>query len=464
MENIEIESELKKIKKNQKRITRSQLIYKGTTQYHDVFAIPADLIQYNIQNGRIAAKAMDYTADGMDLSTLPKDQRQELIGDWIWDEHIKENKDTLENIRQYGQQQPGVVTRNGIIVDGNRRYRLISELNRDNDSRLPFNAIILDEDYLDNSGVDWDLKLLENELQRKVDNPVTYGANNKYIEVNKMYELHLKDPDNYTKKSIIASFPKIKNEEDLDKYLRTYKLMDEYLIYIGAKEKWSRLENAEDNFLAFQQCWKSLNSKGLKNVKVNWSPKKSDFFLFKITGFNLLRWVYNKTAEKDKRNQDKRFNPKYIKDTYFNVNSETSIFHRENVFKEFCEKVSKNSKKVTSELPTIREHIKENNSNDTSRAAKQIDLKYSHLMGGTFKEVLGIADNRIQDKRNEAQPGKFLEQALHKLENLIAESIYNESNQIELNENMLAILEKDKRSKEYANKIRRISEKLKQRL
>ena len=111
-----------------------------------------------------------------------------LIKKLILNKYQKRNEITLKDLKQKGQQKSGVVTSNGIIVSGNRRFTLISELN--DQEKMKFEAIILPDSYGDTNNRKVLLEL-ENRLQFDEDEKVDYGPIAKYLLISDYFKNYI---------------------------------------------------------------------------------------------------------------------------------------------------------------------------------------------------------------------------------------------------------------------------------
>ena len=87
-----------------------------------------------------------------------------MIHNKIWKKSEGENKKTLRDIRDKRQIIPGVITRDGIVVDGNRRFMIARKLNEEGLNRQ-FLTVILDDTYEDGGDNELQIKKLETEIQ-----------------------------------------------------------------------------------------------------------------------------------------------------------------------------------------------------------------------------------------------------------------------------------------------------------
>ena len=100
------------------------MVYKGKLQTFNWYEIPTDLLKYNFLNGRIGSEVKEFNQLGKDLSSMNPADANDIVSEWLWNKSEAANKKTLKDLKEKGQIEPGVITRDGIIVDGNRRFML----------------------------------------------------------------------------------------------------------------------------------------------------------------------------------------------------------------------------------------------------------------------------------------------------------------------------------------------------
>ena len=94
----------------------------------NVYRIPLNLTVYNHLNDRFASKRREHFKEtGKDLN-IDSEESLDLIGDFIWNSNETRNAETLNDIIKFKQQEFAVITRDGRIIDGNRRSRILREL------------------------------------------------------------------------------------------------------------------------------------------------------------------------------------------------------------------------------------------------------------------------------------------------------------------------------------------------
>ena len=81
---------------------------------------------------------------------LEKKDRKE-IKDWIFEQNPIKNRETIKDIKEKGQQTPGLITADGLIINGNRRFTLIQKIydeTKETTKFANFRTVILDEVFL----------------------------------------------------------------------------------------------------------------------------------------------------------------------------------------------------------------------------------------------------------------------------------------------------------------------------
>lgn len=258
---------------------------KGRT---DVYRIPLQFLSYNPHNTRFLAQAKTLEKRwGRKLSDEnPEDLRE--IEQFLWEQKKDENEYTINSLIEDGQLQPGVVTIDGIILSGNRRFRLLNEISR-NPDRYNKPGVNLD-------GLDYfEAAILRDELDEKAivkfesfyqygtEDKVEYDPIQKYIAADDQRKL------GYTNQQIADHFMAITKgkSSEVKKWLEVFDLMEEYLTYIGEEGIYTALEAREEAFLRLRTDYKSLST-GHIGAKI-WAYDDNDLTEFKFRFFDYIR-------------------------------------------------------------------------------------------------------------------------------------------------------------------------------
>lgn len=232
---------LKEIQKGKPFATGYQLLYRGILQPFEVWEIPLDALIYNQYNGRIGSVVKSYEKQSHTLNPeLPQDVK--IIETFLWESKKEANKNTLESLRKTGQIKFGIVSSDGVIIDGNRRASLMNKIRRDANSSQEekdrctfFKAVILPE-----NATKKEILQLETSFQMGEDEKVDYNPIEKYLKCKDL------EDEGFTRDEI-ASFMGI-TKKDVDQNLEILELMDQYLAFYQYDGIYTMAEGHEDSF------------------------------------------------------------------------------------------------------------------------------------------------------------------------------------------------------------------------
>jgi hypothetical protein len=197
-----------------------------------VYEIPLNYLIYNRYNGRILSRTKSLEAQNQVVDPETPEGRAQ-IEKLLWDSKADRNKKTMEDLRRYGQKRVGIVTKDGVIVDGNRRAMLLNKI-----GHTHFKAVVLDVRMIDDPK---EIERLETMYQMGEDEKVDYNPIEKYLKV---YTMHKKG---FSEKEI-ADCMGISVGEVSDR-LSVYKTMEDYLDYLGYEGMYTQLDGREDPFI-----------------------------------------------------------------------------------------------------------------------------------------------------------------------------------------------------------------------
>ena len=251
----------------------------------NVYRIPLTALSYNPYNTRFLAQAK--TLEKRLGRKLDDEKSEDLIEieQFIWDEKPDKNANTIDSLCANGQLEPGVVTINGVILSGNRRFRMINEITRNhnkygyNDDLNYFEAVILENELTEKQIVRY-----ESFFTYGMGEKVEYDAIQKYIAAEEQHNLGLTD------KEIADNFSQLTeggNEKIVKKWLIVFGLMKEYLVYIGEEGIYTALKGTEESFLKLNDNLKSLRTG--KAGRTIWAFSEDDLDDLKCIFFDYIR-------------------------------------------------------------------------------------------------------------------------------------------------------------------------------
>lgn len=162
--------------------TDKKLVIDNISQNYPVYKIRLDQLYFNDQNDRIATWMSQYKIDKnikeLDLSDIEK--YNDIIHNFITDSNPEALKTTQKNIMIVGQQETGVVLSDGRIIDGNRRFTCLRNIQKETGKTQYFEAVILDHTIQNNAKV---IKKLELNLQHGVDEKIGYNPIDRLVGI-----------------------------------------------------------------------------------------------------------------------------------------------------------------------------------------------------------------------------------------------------------------------------------------
>ena len=146
----------------------------GVTKAYPVYRVRLDLLYFNDQNDRIATWITQYKNDPSkpDFTNLTGEAYNSVIQQFIIDSNPAAIEKTKNNIALVNQREPGVVLKDGRIIDGNRRFTCLRLLHETDPAFNYFETVILD-DSGENSQKQ--IKMLELAIQHGEEQRVDYN-------------------------------------------------------------------------------------------------------------------------------------------------------------------------------------------------------------------------------------------------------------------------------------------------
>ena len=240
--NFSKEDRISKISKQieGKSVNSKKIIWKGEVVRIDAYRIPLNLVRFNPYNGRIVILAKEEGLDNSPLNPIETPGVKIQIIEFLWNINKSKNDETQKSLIKT-QMEAAIITKDGILVDGNRRASLILKNRIEGlDDKDYIEAVVLDLEYTtEGRGT---LERLETSIQIGEEKKLDYGAIEKYIKVDNMIQDAAVSIDDIAKD--FAEKP-----AQIKKWLSIKNYMDEYLEEIGAVGMYSRLANMEESFI-----------------------------------------------------------------------------------------------------------------------------------------------------------------------------------------------------------------------
>jgi hypothetical protein len=376
--------------KKKPQYSEMEVMYGGTRQKLPVYKLPLDALVYNKHNGRIASMVKSFERQNRELDASdPKDS--EVIEGFLWESNIGRNKHTLQDLKDRQQLRYGIVTRDGVIVDGNRRAFLLSKIAiSKNETPGYFLAVILDDKLADNSR---EIIRLETMYQMGEDEKLGYNAIEKYLRCKDLRQ------ENFEKEEIAKMMSE--DKDIIIKWLRTMELMDSYLELLGYEGIYTRLDDTEGLFVDLDLYLERYN-KGTDMA--TWAYKASDVADLQTIFFDLIRARFSGDGKRyrDLGKPSKR----------------DSFFCNETVWNEFRDFHFKNVDSITAAEPTVDELRKANPGKNLDDLLKHRDKDWESSVRPKLEENFGKSKRRLEDYKAQNAPLELLGRALSTLQTI----------------------------------------------
>lgn len=362
---------------------RKAILYRGNNHPHPVKCIPLEYLLYNPHNGRIRSYTKSYESQFHPLNPENSIDKN-VIEQFLYDSAKNRNEKTLESLEVNGQQEVGIVTKDGVIIDGNRRAMLLNILSKRNKTPGFFNAIVLPDKLQDNER---EIVTLETSYQMGVDSKVDYNPIEKYIRCKELNERHGLSS---------AEIAHIMAEEvgRIDEWLSILAIMDEYLIYLKTPQVYTRLEKKEGHFVDLHGYLKTYK-KGTSSA--NWGYSANDLEELKLIYFDYIRLGI----------------PVMRARIIAKPTANNSIFCNKEIWDEFCFE----TQVIMSEYqtPDFQEAKSLDRFKSNEDIIRNLDDIWRSNVGEQLHSSLSYAESLVKDRIDQIAPVKILKRAFNGL-------------------------------------------------
>lgn len=261
---------------------KKKLVIRNHSKDYPIYKIRLDKLFYNDQNDRISTwisrYKMENNIDKIDYSD--RESYNEIIHRFITESNYNALKKTQQNIKAIGQIEVGVVLLDGRIIDGNRRFTCLRNIEKETHKEQYFEAVILDYSIENNEK---DIKMLELMLQHGVDEKVGYspierlvGIYHDIVETKLLTTAEYAKSVNDTEKNIISEVERAN-------------LLAEFLEFIDAEKQFHLARDLDlvDPLKELQKMLKKIND---EDIKENLKNAVFSQFLSKPAG-DLTRYI-----------------------------------------------------------------------------------------------------------------------------------------------------------------------------
>jgi len=379
-----------------------KLFYRGDTKPHKVSTIDLDYLIYNRHNGRLEAEMITWEQENVVSPDDYDDDLHEKIEELLWDSAPQKNKQTLSDLNDKGQQRPGIVSLDGVIIDGNRRAMLLRRLEKKTGQKQYFDAIILPDAYADNQT---EIVRLETQYQLGEDAKVDYGPLQKYLHVRRLVDLGIP----------VEQIDKLMNERpgNAKRLLDIMALMDDYLEHIGCPRLYTMLKDSDGTKEGmFVDLHNDLNRINGGKHKIPWAfDPELDSMELRLIQFDYIRLGDFADAKKVYREISHQGQGK-------------NFFATKEIWEAFRDGHQKAVDPVTAEMGSLQDFMHDNSDQFESKAdaAKARDLNWSERVRDQMKRNFGQSSYKLNLATEVLKPGEYLKRAKDYLDKIDLES------------------------------------------
>ena len=176
------------------KLHHEKLIVKGRAALAPVYRLALEELAFNKANGRIKAEVLEQEAElGRELElSSPEDQK--IIKKILLSIRPDENTKIRDDLKKNGQMHPGIITCDGMVVNGNRRKALLEELYDDGETREE-QFKYLDVQVLPSDITKAELWLIEAGIQMSTPQQLDYSPINHLLKLREGVDSGLKIED-----------------------------------------------------------------------------------------------------------------------------------------------------------------------------------------------------------------------------------------------------------------------------
>lgn len=372
-------------------MTGIRINYKGHIQEFNAYRIPLEYLIYNKYNGRIGSVVKSFEKQYRSLNPEIEEDK-ERIRKYLYNSKAGRNEMTKKSLLANGQQQYGIVTNDGVIIDGNRRASLLNTIYKEYKGNLEYNvdhcgyfiAIILPEPASAKEVIK-----LETTYQMGADEKLDYNPIEKYIKCKDLKE------QGYTEVEISKMMNESKNT--IDEWLEIMELMDDYLSYLEYDGIYTRLDKREGQFVDLNAYLKTYNK---RTAKVEWAIADSDISDLKTVCFDYIRAKY----------EGKEFR------SIAKPSKKDAIFCDEDIWKNFLEQ--HDSQIGSLEEQSVQQFYEDNANADLSQVLEARDEQWTKNVRGLLQGNLNQSVRKLDNKKEANQPSELLKRAKSALESI----------------------------------------------
>ena len=266
----------------------------------EIFLVDLNLLRYRKENGRISSSVLGYEKEKGFLHPNEKDA-QRKIKKFLLDKNPEKTKELVEMIKAEGQREPGIITCDGFLINGNRRKAALEEIHQENpsDERFMRMKVVILPGEGDEGGPPTlkEIEQIENRYQLQSDGKAEYFGFDAALSMKQKMDIgfsleeQLRDNPiykNMSQREFKAILRKEKQKltalDCVDRYLATFNRVGQYQqIAKGVGDPEGRWQA----FVDYANTWNKLQ-KPQERIKIK--MEDTDIGVFEQVAFKAIRF------------------------------------------------------------------------------------------------------------------------------------------------------------------------------
>jgi hypothetical protein len=387
--------------------TGTKLKYQGEIREFNVYKIPLEFLAYNVGNGRISSLVKSYKREHGDLD-MTRDSDSYKVAQFLFESSEDRNKKTMRDLAQNGQMEPGIITMDGVIVDGNRRASLLRRIteSREFDQTIKdkcsyFLARILPEDADEK-----EILRLETSYQMGADSKVDYNPIEKYLHTRDMRDKSFSIDQ-------IAEYMGLSSSKEVLLNLEIMELIDSYLDTYGYNGIYTRLpRGCEDDFLKLNTAIKKI-----RGGKISWI--QSDELDEVENDLRVICFDYIRLEEKGD------FDFRMLAST-----ASSNFLSDEKTWRSFVKSYYEEQTEDAESADDVLNRA--TNDEEAKRLLNQRDNQWKNNVREHMMDSFRDCKNQLENKKEKSKPLALLKKAINALSEIDKESLSSVTNKEEL--------------------------------
>lgn len=201
-----------------------------------IYRLPIDYLFYNVENGRFAKEYLKLKKSKGELNPeIPDDAKE--IEKMLRDQSPSKTQWLKDDIKTIGQQEAGIITHDGFVINGNRRLSVLKLLAPDGNPDHQFIDVARLPDNVEES----DIYKIELGKQMAREQKLDYGPINELLKIEHGIKSKL------TPEQIAVTIGYTK--EEIEEKMARLELIRDYLDFIGEPDNFEAVDDINDHFI-----------------------------------------------------------------------------------------------------------------------------------------------------------------------------------------------------------------------